>query len=85
MTFLPFAEDISLARGKVYAGPGLSASQLRKAKAAHDCDDICGSDDKEIVDSVGAEVSSSEELVKKGMVDLGAPAEKRLGLNQSGL
>ena len=79
------AEEIAYAHGDTCDGPSASRAFLERAREAYKREGILGSDDKEIADSlhykvIGAEVNSSEKMVKKGLVSLGAPAEKRFGL-----
>lgn len=58
---------------------------LKQAKAIYEKQGIYGSDDKDVWGEkvfkvVGAEVDSRDELVRKGAVLCGAPAEKRMAL-----
>ena len=62
-----------------------SVQCLRTAKEIYRKENIMGSDDKDVVGQqrakvCGAELDSSLDLVKKGVVGLGAPLEKRLAL-----
>eukprot|EP00435_Cladocopium_sp_Y103_P013993 s1974_g3.t1 len=62
-----------------------SVRDFRKAKAIYKDQGLQGSDDKDVVGAdrfvvVGAEVISTEEDVKRGVVSVAAPFEKRLGL-----
>ena len=79
------AEPLCGAKGDRYEEPNMSKTVLNRAKKAYAEQKILGSDDKEVADSlkykiIGTEVVSSEEMAKKGIVSLGAPAEKRYGL-----
>ena len=76
------AEPIQMASGKIYLGSSASNQILLKAKDAYATHGILGS---EVTDSlhfkiIGAEVNSSVDVVKQGLVSLGAPATKRFGL-----
>ena len=62
-----------------------STKLFHQAKAAYKKEAIIGSDAKDVVNSVrftiaGAEIDSSVELVRKGAITCGLPAEKRLSL-----
>ena len=68
-------------------GGGVSPSVncLRTAKEIYSKENIMGSDDKDVIGQqkakvCGAELDSSLDLVRKGVVGLGAPLEKRLAL-----
>ena len=83
--FVLSSEDICFARGSSYIGGSSSKVWLQKAKEAYKVQGVLGSDDKEVSDSlcfkiIGAEVNSSEEMAKEGIVAVGSPAEKRFGL-----
>ena len=83
--FVVSAEDRPSARGSDFLGKSKSSEVLEQAKAAYKREGIIGSDDKEVQNSlkfkvIGAEVNSCTELVDKGLVSLGAPGDKRLGL-----
>eukprot|EP00438_Fugacium_kawagutii_P033656 Skav204053 [mRNA] locus=scaffold3:301963:308610:- [translate_table: standard] len=78
-------ERRAFAKKSHFEGASKSASVLRDAKKKYKEEEILGSDDKEVCDSllfkiIGAEVNSSEENVDRGLVSVGAPGEKRLGL-----
>ena len=79
------SEDVCLATDTKFAGKSRSAEFMEKAKAAYEKEGVIGSDDKEVSSSllfkvIGAEVNSSVSSVQRGLVSLGAPAEKRFGL-----
>ncbi len=62
-----------------------STKLFHQAKAAYKKEAIIGSDAKDVVNSVkftiaGAEIDSSVELIRKGAITCGLPAEKRLSL-----
>ena len=83
--FVVSAEDRPSARGSDFLGKSKSSEVLEQAKAAYKREGIIGSDDKEVQNAwkfkvIGAEVNSCTELVDKGLVSLGAPGDKRLGL-----
>eukprot|EP00438_Fugacium_kawagutii_P025642 Skav209573 [mRNA] locus=scaffold281:153023:156322:- [translate_table: standard] len=83
--FVLSTEDRHFAEESVYGAPSKSVEFLAKAKDEYAAKKILGSDDKEVRGSlkfkvVGAEVNSLPWLVDEGMVCLGAPAEKRMGL-----
>lgn len=65
--------------------PGKSSKVLDRAKQVYSEQGIQGSDEKEVRDQllfkvVGAEINSMPSVVDRGLVSLGAPGEKRLGL-----
>ncbi len=65
--------------------PSLSEKKLRLAKSAYKTENIVGSDDKDVWGSelfcvCGTEVDSRNEMVRRGIVSAGAPAEKRYAL-----
>ena len=67
------------------SGPSVSATKLGAAKACYQKEGIMGSDDKDVVSAAvfkvcGVEIDSREEMVKKGAITAGAPAEKRFAL-----
>ena len=83
--FVLSSEDISGAIDHDYKAPNQSRVFLDRAKNAYKAEGIIGSDDKEVLDSlhfrvIGAEVNSTVSSVQRGLVCLGAPAEKRLCL-----
>ena len=83
--FAVSAESRCLAEGSVYKGPNKASGALDVAKKTYGEEGIFGSDDKEVRDSllfkvVGAEVNSSTATVDAGLISVGAPADKRLGL-----
>ena len=62
-----------------------SIGRLKTAKQAYSDQCLIGSDEKDVIGAdvfkfAGAEVVSSEESVRRGVVALGAPSSKRLGL-----
>ena len=62
-----------------------SAKDFRKAKAVYKQQNLFGSDDKDVIGAdrfvvVGAEVISTDEAVREGVVSVAAPFPKRLGL-----
>ena len=83
--FAGSSECRSFADGSVFRGKSQSGRVLQVAKRSYAEEGIYGSDDKEVKDAlvfkvVGAEVNSSTGLVDAGLISVGAPAEKRLGL-----
>lgn len=83
--FCVSAEPIQKAAGSKYEGRNKAREFLDLAKQAYEQHGILGSDDKEVADSllfkvIGAEVNSTEEMARNGLVSLGAPGEKRFGL-----
>ena len=65
--------------------PGKSSKVLDRAKQVYSEQGIQGSGEKEVRDQllfkvVGAEINSMPSVVDRGLVSLGAPGEKRLGL-----
>ena len=79
------SEGIDGAAGAVFKGENRSLEALACAKEAYQREKILGSDDKEISNAllykiIGAEVNSTEEVARRGMVSLGSPAQKRFGL-----
>ena len=84
--FVVSAEDRKLATAGKFESPNLAAAFLDKAKAAYGDEGILGSDDKEVRNAlkfkvIGAEINSETNLVDRGLVSVGAPSEKRLGLS----
>lgn len=83
--FIVSVEDRILASGDRLLKQGKSSQVLDKAKDVYASEGITGSDDKEVRDAlvfraVGAEINSSTVLVDRGLVSIGAPLDKRLGL-----
>ena len=79
------AEDIRFAKGAEFNGGSESKKWLERVKDEYRAHGILGSDDKEVSDAlvykvIGAEVNSSENLARTGMVSVGAPGAKRFGL-----
>ena len=83
--FIVSVEDRISASGDRLLDQGRSSQILDAAKEAYVKEGVSGSDDKEVRDAlvfkvVGAEINSSTALVNRGLVSLGAPLDKRLGL-----
>ena len=66
--------------------PSRAYEAFKRAKQAYKTADLQGSDAKDVVDEslatvVGAEINSSYNLVKNGVLPVGAPAAKRMSLS----
>eukprot|EP00438_Fugacium_kawagutii_P024536 Skav223316 [mRNA] locus=scaffold200:41903:46588:+ [translate_table: standard] len=83
--FVLSVESRSAAQGEVYVGPNKADETLCKARDIYDAEEIIGSDDKEVRSSlkfkvIGAEINSASHFADDGIVSVGAPSEKRMGL-----
>eukprot|EP00435_Cladocopium_sp_Y103_P014642 s3554_g3.t1 len=83
--FVVSIEDRDHCDGDRLLRPGKSSEVLDRAKRAYSEQGIQGSDEKEVRDQLlfkiaGAEINSLPDVVDRGLVSLGAPGEKRLGL-----
>ena len=68
------------------APPSAARKAFDVAKACYQRQGLAGSDQKDVVDKiqgtvVGAEINSSQKLVSKGVLPVGAPSAKRLALS----